>query len=328
MLSRRALLAFASACTVGTVASCSRKEGAAAAPPGPPALPLTPRAAAGAEGGAVDAGSTASVSPLRGRVEMDVWSFERGGRAAVLVPAWTGGRRLPLLLAHHGRGEALKGPDRGVLGWPRDYALTRAFDRLAAPPIERADLEGFVDEARLARMNAELAQRPFEGLVVVCPYSPDVDLRKPADIRAYAAYVMNVVLPRARRDLPVLGTPASTGIDGVSLGGALALRIGLANPTAFGALGTLQAAIGEDQVAEYAALVQAARRENPRLALRLLTSQEDYFRGAITRLSGVLRSASVDHDFADVPGPHDYPFNRGPGAIEMLHWHDRTLART
>jgi hypothetical protein len=26
-----------------------------------------------------------------------------------------------------------------------------------------------------------------------------------------------------------------------------------------------------------------------------------------------------------VPGPHDYPFNRGPGAIEMLLWHDRVL---
>jgi len=25
---------------------------------------------------------------------------------------------------------------------------------------------------------------------------------------------------------------------------------------------------------------------------------------------------------------HDYPFNRGPGAIEMLLWHDRVLART
>ena len=36
----------------------------------------------------------------------------------------------------------------------------------------------------------------------------------------------------------------------------------------------------------------------------------------------------VAHDFADIPGPHDYPFNRGPGAIELLLWHDRVLARS
>jgi hypothetical protein len=26
-----------------------------------------------------------------------------------------------------------------------------------------------------------------------------------------------------------------------------------------------------------------------------------------------------------VPGPHDYEFNRGPGAYEMLMFHDRVL---
>jgi iron(III)-salmochelin esterase len=26
-----------------------------------------------------------------------------------------------------------------------------------------------------------------------------------------------------------------------------------------------------------------------------------------------------------IPGGHDYTFNRGPGGIEMLLWHDRVL---
>lgn len=322
-IARRALLAGASLATFGAFGACSRKDGAAAPPPGPSTLPLSSTRPV-----PVDAGEQAprdAGGSLVGRVEMDVWSLDGGGKAAVLVPAWTGGQRLPLLLALHGRGEALKGPALGVLGWPRDYALVRAVSRIAAPPIVAADLEGFVDEARLARMNVDLASRPFGGMVVVCPYSPDVDLRKPADIRAYSAYVMNAVLPRARRELPVLGTPESTGIDGVSLGGALALRIGLSNAEAFGAVGSLQPAIGDDQVPEFLALVREARRLRPRLALRLLTSREDYFRGAIGKLSSALRAASIAHDYADVPGPHDYPFNRGPGAIEMLHWHDRAL---
>ena len=60
---------------------------------------------------------------------------------------------------------------------------------------------------------------------------------------------------------------------------------------------------------------------------RLLTSREDYFKRAIRSTSTAWRAAGIEHDFEELPGPHDYPFNRGPGAIEMLLWHDRLLAR-
>ncbi len=257
------------------------------------------------------------------------WTFEGGGRAVVVVPSWLKpGERLPVLIALHGRGEAMKGPEGGAMGWPRDYALLRAIQRVASPPLTVADFESFVEPRRLAELNAELAgPKPFGGLVVLCPYLPDVDLRKPGPIRDYGEYLLHSVLPRARRELPILASPAATGIDGVSLGGAVALRVGLGNPGDFGALGTLQPAIGEDQVQELAALAKAARAKNPKLSLRLLTSKEDYFRRAVTAESQAWRAAGVEHDFADIPGPHDYPFNRGPGAIEMLLWHDRALAR-
>ena len=131
------------------------------------------------------------------------------------------------------------------------------------------------------------------------------------------------MIPRAKKEFE----PSAIGIDGVSLGGAVALRVGLENPKVFGAVGTLQAALQESQVNELTDLAKSARRQNPDLKLRLLTSHEDYFRDPITHLSQSWRAAGIAHDFADVPGPHDYPFNRGPGAIEMLVWHDRMLAR-
>src|SRR5262249_17809092 len=106
-----------------------------------------------------------------------------------------------------------------------------------------------------------------------------------------------------------------------------ALRIGFASPEAFGAVGTLQPAIGEDQVPEFTELAQAARKRNPTLKLRLLTSKEDYFRRAVKATDAAGRAAGIEHELEDVPGPHDYPFNRGPGALEMLLWHDRILAR-
>lgn len=264
----------------------------------------------------------------RGQVGMETWTLEGGGRAVALVPGWVKqGERMPLLLALHGRGEANKGPTEGVMGWPRDYALLRAIGRVCAPPLTSDDLEGFVDPKRLGEHNKALAEQPFRGLVIVCPYSPDVDLRKPPQIREYGDYVMRSVLPRAKRELPVIDAPEAIGIDGVSLGGALALRIGLGHAEAFGAVGTLQPAIGEDQAADYTDLVKAARAKNPKLSLRLLTSDKDYFKSAIRLTSTGWRNAGVTHDFVEIPGPHDYPFNRGPGAIEMLLWHDRVLAR-
>lgn len=312
MIPRRAFLASLALAGAG----CSRRDRASAdPPPAPIKLPEMPPADAGAL--------------PRGQVGTKTWTFDNGGRAVVVVPAWLGpGEKVPVLIALHGRGEAVKGPIDGVMGWPRDYALLRAIERLCAPPLTSADLEGFVDPQRLEATNRELASRPFKGVVVVCPYLPDLELRKSAPIREYGDYLVKTVLPRVRAELPVIPSAAATGIDGVSLGGAVALRVGLGNPDAFGAVGTLQAAIADDQVNELVDLAKAARAKNAALKLRLLTSKEDYFRDAITHTSQAWRSAGVEHDYANVPGPHDYPFNRGPGAIEMLLWHDRQLARS
>lgn len=316
-LGRRSLLAGSVA-----LAACSRREPPAEATPKPPPTPASPPVAL------PDVQNPDASRAPRGRVAMETWTFDGDGRAAVIVPAWTEpSAKLPVLVALHGRGEANKGPELGVMGWPRDYALLRAIERVCAPPLTSADLEGFVDPTRLASLNEGLAARPFGGLVVVCPYLPDLDLRKAAPMRAYGRYLFESVLPRVRKELPVLDAPRATGIDGVSLGGAVALRVGLENPEAFGAVGTLQAAIGQDQVPELTELARAARARNPSLYLRLLTSKEDYFRGAIRLTSQALRAAKIEHELVDIPGPHDYPFNRGPGAIEMLLWHDQVLAR-
>jgi hypothetical protein len=253
-------------------------------------------------------------------------TFEGAGTAAILVPAWgEKDARYPVLVALHGRGEALKGPDRGGFGWPRDYDLVHAIERVARPPITDEDLEGFVDPAHQAEMNRALAARPFEGLVVACPYVPDMDLRTFKDMRAYGRWIVDTFLPRVRKETPAIASVEATGIDGVSLGGATALRVGLMNAEAFGAIGALQPAVFEDQAQEWTEVARAARAKKPRMPLRLVTSKEDYYHAAILRLSSAWRAGGVSHDFVDVPGPHDYAFNRGPGAYELLTWHDRAL---
>jgi len=296
---RRALLIGAA------VAACSRSERASGGPPPPPMASL-------------------NVRLLEWDLGMQPWG---PARAVVVVPTWGGNNTLfPVLVALHGRGESLKPALEGAYGWPRDYAMVRAIDRLRAPPLREADYEGFVDPDRLADTNASLAARPFRGLVVVCPWLPDVHPAATADLAAYTHFVLDVLLPRVRRDTPALQGAESTGIDGVSLGGITALRIGLTCPEAFGAVGGIQPAISDGrQNAEWISLAQAARAVRPAMNLRLLTSHDDYFREPIIGLSAAWRAAGVSHDFVEVPGPHDYVFNRGPGSIELLLWHDRGL---
>ncbi|MDP9151963.1 MAG: alpha/beta hydrolase-fold protein [Myxococcota bacterium] len=250
------------------------------------------------------------------------------GRAAIVIPTWGGpSARFPVVVALHGRGEALKEPAEGAMGWPRDYALLRAIDRLHAPPLREADYEGLADPVRMNDTNASLAARPFGGVITACPWLPDLRPAATADIAAYSRFVVDTLLPRVRRETPALSLPEATGIDGVSLGGVTALRIGLTYPECFAAVGGIQPALSEGQNAEWTALARAARATRPALRLRLLTSHEDYFHAPIIGLSQAWRAAGVAHDFADVPGPHDYVFNRGPGSLELLLWHDRVLSR-
>lgn len=248
-------------------------------------------------------------------------------RVVVLIPEREADARLPVLIALHGRGEALKGPEFGARGWIDDYTLPATVERLRRPPITLDDLHGFADEARLTRLNASLAQRPYQGLIVVCPYTPDT---LPADesidkALPLARFVVETVLPRAYRETPALGTPESTGVDGVSLGGRAALGIGLLRPKAFKVVASLQAALRSDNSADILRRAREAKAQKPDLFVRLLTSSEDYFLKANQLLAADLTAAGIRTELVNIPGPHDYDFNRGPGGYEMLMFHDRVL---
>jgi hypothetical protein len=274
------------------------------------------------------AASSSVADGARGSSRLVEWSFDGAvsSRTALLVPNWGGAdARFPVLVALHGRGEARKSPAEGALGWPRDYALAHAIERVSAPPLSPSDFEGYVAAARLAHLNHALGVNPFAGLIIACPYVPDVDLLDDEAVAGFGRFVTDVLLPRVRKELPARAEPAATGIDGVSLGGAVALAVGLDSAASFGAVGTLQPAIDAHDASRWATRAQAARRANPSLAIRLLTSDGDYFRDAVRATSSAFDAAGLVHDFDQVLGPHDYPFNRGPGSIEMLMWHDRQL---
>ncbi|HTV20677.1 MAG TPA: esterase [Polyangiaceae bacterium] len=260
------------------------------------------------------------------------WTFDEGpfGPTDVVLsipPGTDENARFPVLVALHGRGESLKGSRRGARGWIDDYDLGRALSRVAKPPLQSADFQGYVSRERLGQINRALAAQPYAGLIVVCPFLPDVLRREDAFKAAepLAAFIVDVVLPRVYAKTPAIGTPAATGIDGVSLGGRAALLVGFARPKAFGAVGALQAALDGAEIERFAELGVRALADNPQLSLRLLTSDQDHFLGVNERLSAVLSERGVQHRYLRVQGTHSYRFNRGPGAIEMLLFHDRVL---
>ena len=140
--------------------------------------------------------------------------------------------------------------------------------------------------------------------------------------RAYAAWLAGPGLEAVREHFDFAArTREATGIDGVSLGGMLALETGLRHPDAFGTVGAIQPAISERF--EALALLASPGRQQ----IRLLSSDDDPFLAPTLALSDGLTARAIEHDRLVVPGPHGYAFNRGPGAIELLFFHDRALAR-
>lgn len=243
---------------------------------------------------------------------------------AIWVPERRVTQRFGVLITFHGRGESLKGPARGVRGWFDDYELLTAVERMKTPPLNASDFQNFVTPRRLREVNDQLLARPYQPMILVTPYLPDVLKKEQAFANGpkLTAFVADALIQLLRSELPVR---EQFGVDGVSLGGRAALLVGLSAPKLFRSVGTLQAAIDASELPYFAELAKQAFSANPKLSLRLLTSDEDYYAAVTQEFSAALLSRSVPHELRVVSGTHSYEFNRGPGAIEMLLHHQRLL---
>ena len=243
-----------------------------------------------------------------------------GERALLLLP--DDPPAAPLLVALHGRGEAGRGLEIGAGAWPREYALDRLHRRLLAPPLTPADLQNMLSPARLSKLNDSLAARAYKGLCVACPATPVLSDKSVEGAEAFGRFLIETLIPRARAETRCSADRAMTGLDGVSMGGRIALFVGLSHPEVFGAVGALQPAIKVEEAGLIAALAGRAM-EKARLLLRLVSSDDDPFLPAVRAASAEMRAREIPHELLVIPGTHGYEFNRGPGGIEMLLWHER-----
>jgi hypothetical protein len=306
-LDRRSLLAGFVGGAVLAVSACSKGGAPAPGTTGPAPVPPPP-------GGAWRQASF-PVGP----------DTPEGERAFLLDPWPATGpdpAARPLLVALHGRGEAGRGLDVGAGAWPNEYQLDRLHRRLLSPPLGARDLLEMTSAARLDRLNASLAAAPYQGIGLACPYTPHLDDPSVEGARAFGRFVVGQLLPELRRATGSTVDRRATGIDGVSMGGRLALLVGLTHPETFGVVGALQPALKVEEAALISDLARAAGARAP-VRLRLVTSEEDYFLPAVRAVSERLRADGVEHELLVIPGTHGYEFNRGPGGADMLLWHER-----
>lgn len=245
------------------------------------------------------------------------------GQAALV---WRGAEdaEAPLVIALHGRGEAGRGLSAGAHGWRDDYAIERVEARLRAGELVAKDLGGFATEQRIAELRASLAGKAYRGVILMTPYTPILADRSADGARGFARFLEEKAILRAAaiagREVGAL----RVGIDGVSMGGRLALWAAIATPARYASVGALQPAITVGEADDVAArLVDAHTRSA--FALRLVSSEEDPFLEAVRALGTSLERRGLAHRVVITPGPHDYAWNRGPGSAELLLHHERVL---
>jgi predicted esterase len=243
-------------------------------------------------------------------------------RARLLSAGHTPPDRLLILL--HGRGEA-DSTALALKAWSHLYGGLEAYTRLLHPPIAPILKEPRWEAERAASINAALLAQPFRGFAIVCPVTPNpaAHTNRAVLCRDYAAWLTTELIPAVRAKVPSIGD--RVGLDGCSMGGALALEVLLQQPHAFRSFGTVQAAFGMERVAGYAQQLATLAETHSLPRLHLLTSSGDPYRQANERLSQRLHAANIDNVFDSIRGPHNQPWLRQMGTLAMLYWHDRAL---
>lgn len=263
-------------------------------------------------------GASSGYNPDEDLRNLKLLDLREGGRRFVLVtPRFQNADdKLPLAVFLHGLGETAD-ERLGAYAWVEKYGLGSAWHRLKRAPIARTSKRGEWTDARLAEVNTELSARPFRGFAMACPFMP-----KPsgaASLDEYAKWIVEALLPRCRREVPVFSDAARTYLCGVSLGGYVSLEVLVRHPQAFGAWAGLQTAIGTFAANGYADKIA---KGGPRPML-ILTSTLDHWRSSSEALAAALKARSMPHTLRIIPGPHDQPWLREAGTIETLLWLDR-----
>lgn len=249
-------------------------------------------------------------------------------RSLMLVPKGIApGKKLPVLVLLHGLGET--GNELlGIHAWGERYGLVRAHERLRRPPVEKIHpKQPWFSDEHLARVNQSLAKRSFRGVILVCPVTPNPHKLQPAakTIDWYADWIEKTLLPAVRERAPAASVAKHTGLDGCSLGGYVGIEVFLRKPHLFGSFGGVQAAFSVPGAIAYAERIARVVSDVGPRPIRLGTSGSDPYKAANQAMSKKLTQLGVPNELSVPPGPHNQPWLKEVGTLDMLLWHERQL---
>jgi len=231
-------------------------------------------------------------------------------------------KRYPLVIAFGGAGECAKPPRQGALAWMHYYKTDEAVRALQNNHLDARDFRGLVSEAHLKAFNRRLKQRPYEGLILACPYSPPLPFGGGRESPEYEAYIIEELIPMLKQRYRV--DAGRIGVDGVSMGGARSMYYGFKYPEIFASIGSVQGAFGPF-LENYAELVRSKGDVLKERSIQLVTSDKDPLAPSVEKMHRLLLSNGIAHRYHILTGPHDYIFNQGPGSIALLVFHNEAL---
>lgn len=243
--------------------------------------------------------------------------------AALLVPKSVSARSVPLVVLLHGKGESAD-PSLGLVAWTRLYGLATSYERLLSPPIAPVGKRGEWTSARLDVVNASLHARPYGAPAILCPFTPNLLAMeaRAARLESYAGWIVDELIPLARKHVTI--DDSQIGINGCSMGGPIAWATYLNRPATFSKVGMVQGAIGEHSAEAMAtSMAKQLSTSAKKPAIHLITSSGDAFLKGNRALDKALTARQIVHGFREIPGPHDQPWLREAGTIEVLLFHDR-----
>lgn len=256
-------------------------------------------------------------------VEIKTFATSRAGvpasKYAILVPKHLKkGDEVGLVVALHGLGET-HDESLGTRAWLDLYGLASAYRRIRTPPIARNSLRKDFTDERLREINAALTSDPFPGLCVACPFTPNPKKLKDRtrELQAYATWLEEVVIAEAKRQAPIRKGRGAMALVGCSMGATVALEVLAARPDTYGGVGFVQGALSREGAKRNADRISAAAKSGA-FDVELLTSKGDPFLDGHRALADELALRKTDHDLRVLPGPHDQPWLREAGSIEML----------
>jgi hypothetical protein len=231
-------------------------------------------------------------------------------------------RKYPLVIAFGGAGECARNPRDGALAWLYYYKTDEAIRALKNNRVTPDDFRGLVKPPHLNDFNRRLKARPYGGIILACPSSPLLSPLVGLEYPEYEEYIMNELVPALKKRYRV--ADGRVGVDGVSMGGARSMYYGFKYPEVFASIGSIQGAFGP-YFDIYRHFVGRHSEILKKRSIQLVTSDHDPMAPSVEKMHHLLVEHSIRHRYLKLTGPHDYIFNQGPGALELLVFHDRAL---